>query len=83
MDKTNNKIEILKYINSIGSTPLKTIKHKTGITKPRTSVRYIKPIYPHEQIMINNPPITLELLNRGNIIPTKYCTLELPQIFQK
>ena len=43
-DNTNNKIEILSYFNSVGSTPTVTFETKTGIYDTGESGHYTKPI---------------------------------------
>ena len=69
--KTNNKIEILSYVNSVGSTPPITLEPITVIACTGESVHYIKPSYPHEQKMANNLPITVVLPNGVTMISTK------------
>ena len=48
-DNTNNKIELLSYDNSIGSTSLITLEPKTGIAYTGSIGHCIEPIDPHEQ----------------------------------
>ena len=63
--KTNNKIEILSYVNSVRPTPLITLEPKILIVDKGVVGHYIKPSDPHEQKTSNNPPIAVGLPNIG------------------